>query len=1074
MATNQTPLWEEIWKRTPNTKHFHLADGSKQAVIFSTPVHFEDENGMYANIDTALHDEADFDTVDFPVSKHGKDEFKAARERAKAEKKSGKLNRDNHDFQGLKVPFFAKLPRNWKRGYSIGRGQDKLTFKPVGASPSKGYVTEGKDNEIVYQDAWNDVDVALELTDRGVKETLTLKTDKAPTTFSFEIGGALADDLSSGELKIQPAWLEDSSGTKRDVAQTIRVEDNKTFLDLAADVSGLTYPVMIDPTVTIQPAAQDATIFGGNINANGGTRASLECRGMDYEALIQFNLNSVPAGVPITGGIITLTGTGEDTASPTTVNVHKLTASWNESTVTYANKPTFESTPIITLSSVRSASGAVYSFDIKSLIDFWVANPTLNYGMYWKETGGNGRYWASSNYNTTSYRPKVTVTYNQPPTAPTVTAPNGGETWNAQHTITWNPANDVSNIVTIVPVSSNLNGIIPGDATKPAGMTFKKLGGGYITKIGMYTASGTPGPKTIRLTDGNPLGTGTVYASGTINLTATATLLEYTLPTPVFIADGQTMAVELQNPSGAYIYTTSDGNVYGDGAPYWSGTANAGGDVYIKVTVEEATAQSQLKYHLQKSTDNGATWSDIALTNAGVASYTYDFSNVPQTSTAKIRIRAYDGTSYGTWDESNGVFTIQHNAAPTAPTNLSPSSGVKDRAAVTRLSWQHNDPNAPDPQSKFDLQWRQVGSPTWNTISQDTTNQFWDAPVGTFPHGNIEWQVRTYDQAGLSSAYSTQSIFLAGNKPTSPTITAPTGTVAVSRPTVQWSSPNQVAYQVQALDSSLVLWDNGEKVSTNKAQTIGTDLANGLNGSVKVRIKNADDLWSDWAISSISVSYTPPVIPTFSVTAKESYIEVGINNPTPSVTQPIVSFNDLYRRKSGESAWTRIATGIPSNGLYRDYAVASRVTYEYYVRAQGENGTFIDSLRVYSSLVLSGVWLHDVADPEGTAHSFSYNSKRDSKWQADVTLMQYAGRKRPVAEFGDMDEGRVSVQLDLSSGSDDLEKLQELIYSKATVCYRDNRGRKVYGVITSLPTADEVYGNSVTIEVLEIDYSEEV
>lgn len=232
MPTNQTVLWEEVWKRTPNTKHFYLADGSKQAVIFSGAVHYKDENGHYQNIDTGLKDEADFDSWDFPVNKHGKAEFAAAKGLAIAAKKANNLNRDLFDYQGLKVPFQAKIPRVFNRGYSIGKGTEKLTFKPIGVSPAKGYVSLDKDNEIIYQDPWNDTDVALELTENGIKETITLKTSKSPTIFIFKVSGDI-----EGELKLQPAWLKDAEGTTRNVTQTIRQEVDGDYLDVIADVT---------------------------------------------------------------------------------------------------------------------------------------------------------------------------------------------------------------------------------------------------------------------------------------------------------------------------------------------------------------------------------------------------------------------------------------------------------------------------------------------------------------------------------------------------------------------------------------------------------------------------------------------------------------------------------------------------------------------------------------------------------------------------------------------------------------------------------------------------------------------
>jgi hypothetical protein len=58
--------------------------------------------------------------------------------------------------------------------------------------------------------------------------------------------------------------------------------------------------------------------------------------------------------------------------------------------------------------------------------------------------------------------------------------------------------------------------------------------------------------------------------------------------------------------------------------------------------------------------------------------------------------------------------------------------------------------------------------------------------------------------------------------------------------------------------------------------------------------------------------------------------------------------------------------------------------------------------------------------------------------------------------------------------SDDFAVLGDLVRSRETLCYRDGRGRKMFGVIKQMPSTDERYGYSVEIEFTEIDYTEVV
>ncbi|MFE1630740.1 DNRLRE domain-containing protein [Brevibacillus reuszeri] len=938
MPTLQTIIGELPHKRTSNSKHYLMSDGSYQAIIFSGDVHYEDENGNLQNIDTDLYDEADFDVMEFPVSRHKCDAFKARRQIVEGAKGKGVLDRDRFDFHALRVPFAATISRNFRKGYSIGKGENKLTFKPIGASVSVGRLNEEKRNEVEYQDAWNDVDVKLEMTDRGIKETLILKTEKAPTTFSFQVEGNLADDFSAGDLLLENAWLEDSNGERRDVEQIVRRENTKVYIDIIADVTGLVFPVLVDPSVISNvQVSSDSYIFQNTPTQNYGTNAALKIGGSTgFQNLIfmNFTLPSIPTNASIKNADLFLyCYDSAGAATPLRIVSWAVGSPWVESTITWDNAP--KNMITVTPSTYVDGTNGWKTFGISSIVQGWVDGSLQKYGIRMNEFDSNSGvlYFRSKENTVVAERPYLTINYNVPPTAPTITVPNGGETWNATETIRWQAATD------------------------------------------------------------------------------------------------------------------SDGD--------------------------------SLRYHIQLTTDGGSTWKDIiALTTYGATSYSYNFINEPETSVAKIRIRAYDGTAYGPWDESDGVFTILHNVAPEAPTNLSPSGGAPiDRTSAKVFTWKHNDPNSNDPQSKFDLQWRQVGASTWNTVTQTTPNQYWNAPANTFPRGNIEWQVRTYDQAGLSGPYSNQATFFAGEKPADPTIIGPSSPVPVARPTLEWSSYGQTGYQVQVLNAARnTLWDSGEVSSLNKARTIGIDLTNNTSYFLRVRIKNTDGLWSGWVERSITVSYTTPPTPILTITGKaqEGKMMISIQNPNPSGTEPNVTSNDLYRRELGQEEWTRIKVGIPRNGSYEDFTVASGITYEYKVRAFGNNATMKDTHYYQGTVHLNGVWLHCVGDPSGTTRQFVLRSGYSDEWKAEGSLMQFAGRKRPVAEFGEGGEGNIQVDLSMLKDSEDRISLQRIVSKRSTVCYRDNRGRKMFGVIFVLPSTDTYYGYDVSLSIDETDYREEV
>jgi hypothetical protein len=1065
LPLNTFKVGEMLHKRTDNTKTWMNFDGSYTTEIHSGLVHYEDENGNLQNINTDLYDEADFDQIDFPVAKDGDSLFYEAKEKSISDKKKNRMDREKFDFQGLQVPFDCKIPRNIKRGYSIGKGQSKLTFIPVGASSSRGYV-EG--NKVTYPDVWNDADLILELLPNGVKETIILKTEKAPFHVAFEVKGELEE-----ELKIQPPWLQDANGVKRDVVQGVYEEENKTFISLAADVSGLIYPIAIDPTVIIQPdgaAGKDNNTYSAQPTTDQSSTylyAGNDASGT-YRTFIQFDLSTIPNGASVSTANMELYDFSNNSATAIAMNIHEVTAAWVES-LTWNTAPTYNAA--VLTSTTITAQANYYSFNVLSLLSEWVNGTKVNNGLMIKSSNEGVSQWkafSSSEHATVANRPKLVVTYNAPPTAPVVTAPNGGETWNSSHTVAWGAAIDPIDKIGDATPNGTAVGLTNTAGSQPK--AFQSFIAPYNTSVSNIRLNisdiGTTPAASLRMSvystdvNGFPL-----TELGFANMTNAVGLQSIGLSVPITANTKYAIVISLNSSTSSQISIRTTGVdttiPNGNGGYYGPAWANYGVDLSIEISFSNS-----LQYQVQLSTDNGGAWKDIiALTSAGASSFLYDFINEAQSSTCLIRIRAYDGSAYGVWDQSNGVFSIIHNTAPTAPTNLLPT-GVFDRALVQRLSWKHNDPQN-DTQSKFDLQWRSQGAGTWNTITQSVVSQYWDAPTNTFPKGTIEWQVRTYDQAGLSGPYSPTSTFISGDRPALPTIVSPSS-VSVANPIVQWSSVDQVGYSLNVKDSNSVSVFSVDRISTNKAETISSNLANQNDYTIEFKTKNVDGLYSDLVTKSISVSYTPPAMPVIETVKGNSYIQLNIVDPVPQGTQPSVLYHEIYKEIDG--SFVLIAENVQND--FKDFHISSNETVQYFVRAIGNNGTFSDTLNFSDSIEFKGVWLHLLEDPVNTIKNFKIDgSGRSSKWSLENAVHQFQGRKNPVVETGEMSSFSVDFNLKILD-IEEHQALEKILYSQQTVCYRDGRGRKVFGVFVDVPFADERWGYSTSLSLMKIDFKE--
>ena len=146
--------------------------------------------------------------------------------------------------------------------------------------------------------------------------------------------------------------------------------------------------------------------------------------------LFQFDLSTIPAGSVITSARMKLTKTGGSTVIHT-IEARRLTAAWAEGTGGCAGVIGDASwrrrTPAVNWTApggdydssatdavVISANG-VYTWNLTSLAQSWVANPAGNYGVLLgtPDTGAHQYEFASREHATTGSRPQLVVEYRE-------------------------------------------------------------------------------------------------------------------------------------------------------------------------------------------------------------------------------------------------------------------------------------------------------------------------------------------------------------------------------------------------------------------------------------------------------------------------------------------------------------------------------------------------------------------------------------------------------------------------------------------------------------------------------------
>ncbi len=145
-----------------------------------------------------------------------------------------------------------------------------IEFEPQGHAPA---LTAELSNQLTYSDYWADTDLRFEVRDYGVKVDIILRSDKAPTEFSFRIS------KSPGwqDEWIRPAYLFTDDGTTVSIIEeTWNWQVGILTYTVPEEAAIFPYPQIIDPTFELGGSvddtwAQDPAVLNTNSYTSGST-----------------------------------------------------------------------------------------------------------------------------------------------------------------------------------------------------------------------------------------------------------------------------------------------------------------------------------------------------------------------------------------------------------------------------------------------------------------------------------------------------------------------------------------------------------------------------------------------------------------------------------------------------------------------------------------------------------------------------------------------------------------------------------------------------------------------------------
>jgi hypothetical protein len=183
-----------------------------------------------------------------------------------------------------------------------------------------------------------------------------------------------------------------------------------------------------DQTLTIQPDAsdgKDSCVYEYMPDADRSTEVTVYAGGDSWaqprysRIYIQFSVSSIPSTAVIESAALGLkysSSYSKNVQAP--IGVYRVTSAWNESTVTWNNQPTFNTTVVDTVLVPTSATGSFLSWDVTSLVKSWSSSRyirNVNCGVVLMDTDESTnegwKEFQSSDATDATARPKLVITY---------------------------------------------------------------------------------------------------------------------------------------------------------------------------------------------------------------------------------------------------------------------------------------------------------------------------------------------------------------------------------------------------------------------------------------------------------------------------------------------------------------------------------------------------------------------------------------------------------------------------------------------------------------------------------------
>lgn len=372
---------ELVEERDKYTKVYKTTQGTKKAIISSTPIHYE-EDGNWCEIDNTLIESSN---EEFYTNTDNFFEVEIPKELTA----DSQISIENDDFtlsfELIGTDIFDK--KNKSKAKKIDPVKDE--------NSSDYYISDKIQSGLVFEDVGDDTSIEYCVTSTGIKENIILdKKPKEEVKYSYNITAnnltaTLNDDKSvsftnsQGEVVFKipaPVMYDRNSDSSQDINVALTGEKGKYVLEYKPSFDWLKkeakYPVVIDPVIEVNNdnyGIVDTSVLSTSPTLNSGSDVSL-CVGNTSEGteLISYidivNNYYFNNGLAIKNALLYLyTGyiLSSGDSSKIQVVAYPVIDEWNENTVTYNDKPDIDTDVILDMREyTRDSSGKYEVYDV--------------------------------------------------------------------------------------------------------------------------------------------------------------------------------------------------------------------------------------------------------------------------------------------------------------------------------------------------------------------------------------------------------------------------------------------------------------------------------------------------------------------------------------------------------------------------------------------------------------------------------------------------------------------------------------------------------------------------------------